>query len=246
VAVRRWAVQEKSAARGKETEVPAGIVAVIFDADGTLIDSKEDIAVAANYAMKVMGRPPLPHEQIYRYVGHGGLALVASALRGGEPVTHPDPELAQAAEEALKHFIAYYNEHPVDHTRLFPGVAEVLAELSRRGKQLAVATNKDAAVTRLVLQKLAAESYFPIILGHGNAPRLKPDPAIIHEILQAYGVPPAAAVMVGDSEVDVQTGHNARIATIGLTYGHGGRAALERAGADWVVDDVRDRMALLP
>ncbi len=226
--------------------MPAGIAAVIFDADGTLIDSKEDIAAAANYAMKAMGRPTLPHQQLYRYIGHGGLALVASALRGGEPVTHPDPELAPEADEAFRHFIAYYSEHPVDHTRLFPGVAETLTELGRRGKKLAVATNKDAALTQQVLRELGADSYFPIILGDGKSPDRKPNPEVIHQILRSYDVPPAGAVMVGDSEVDVQTARNAGIATIGLTYGHGGRAALEKAGADWVVDDMRDILALLP
>lgn len=226
--------------------MPAGFTAVIFDADGTLIDSKDDIAVAVNHALKVMGRPTLPHQQIYRYIGHGGLVLVASALRGGEPVLHPDPALQAEGKEALKHFLAYYSQHPVDHTRLFPGVAETLAELSRRGKKLAVATNKDLALTRQILRQLQTESYFSIILGDGNAPARKPDPEIIREILRSFDVPPSAAVMVGDSDVDVQTARNAGTAAIGLTYGHGGRTSLEKAGADWVVDDMRDLLEILP
>lgn len=219
--------------------------ALIFDMDGTMVDSKDDIAAAANHALRILGHAPLPHAQLYGYIGHGARVLLASGLRGAL-TTDPDPDLARQVAEGLPHFLRYYHDHLVDHTQLFPGVAETLAEFGRRGKVMAVATNKDSALTRQILEILGVVEHFTLILGPDNVQHRKPHRESIDRILRELHIEPDRAAMIGDSDVDVQTGRNAGVRTFAVSYGHRTRQALLEAGADTVVDDVRELLTLIP
>ncbi|MHB9145571.1 MAG: HAD family hydrolase [Symbiobacteriia bacterium] len=222
------------------------IKALIFDMDGTLVDSKDDLAAAVNHALRMLGRHPLPHEQIHRYIGNGARVLLASALEGQQaPATDPTGELAQRVNEAMPHFVEYYQEHYLSRTHLFPGVSEALAEWGRRGKLMAVATNKDSRLTHNILSALGVAHHFKLIVGPGDVTCRKPHRESIDHILKVVGVPHAEAAMVGDSSVDLATGSNAGIRTYGVSYGHGGREALQAAGAVAVVDDLRDLLSLI-
>ena len=222
------------------------IEALIFDLDGTLVDSKDDVAAAVNYALRMLGRLPLPHSQLHTYIGNGSRALLASALVGERLREDPEGDLARQVAEAMPHYMDYYQEHPIDRTRLFPGAAEALTEFDRRGKRMAVATNKDSGLTRQILTELGILERFRLILGPGDVARRKPHRESVDRILQELGVSADRVAMVGDSEVDMATGRNAGIPVYGVSYGHGGRAALQEKGAAAVVDDLRELLDIIP
>ena len=206
--------------------------ALIFDLDGTLIDSKLDLALAVNAALQEMGRGPLPHEQIFSYVGNGAPSLIAHVLGAG------------ATEEqclrCLEFFIRYYSIHKLDHTTLYPGVREALDALS--GISMAVLTNKPVGASRGILQGLGLAGHFPIIYGGNSFESKKPDPEGVETILREVGAAPAQAMVVGDSEIDVQTARNAGTWVCGVTYGFGSHRLAEYP-PDILVDNLTE---LLP
>src|SRR6202795_1758803 len=205
---------------------------LIFDLDGTLIDSKLDLALAVNAALAEMGRGPLPHEQIFSYVGQGAPSLIARAL--GEGATEED------CLRGLEFFIKYYAVHKLDHTSLYPGVREALAALA--GMPMAVLTNKPVGASRGILQGLGLAEIFRIIYGGNSFERKKPDPMGVETILREFGAAPAQVMFVGDSEIDVQTARNAGTWICGVTYGFGS-PRLSEFPPDVLVDNLTE---LLP
>ena len=185
--------------------------ALIFDLDGTLIDSKLDLALAVNAALAEMGRGPLPHEQIFGYIGNGAQCLIARSL--GEGATEEE------CRRGLEFFIEYYSLHKLDNTTVYPGVREALQSLS--GMPMAVLTNKPVGASRGILQGLGLSDHFRFVYGGNSFERKKPDPMGVEIILREFGAAPAQVMVVGDSEIDVQTARNAGTWICGVTYGFG-------------------------
>jgi phosphoglycolate phosphatase len=185
--------------------------AIIFDLDGTLIDSKRDLIHSVNAMMEEMHRPQLAADVISGYIGHGAPQLVARALGG------------TATEEELKHglqfFLSYYEEHKMDYTSAYPGVPETLSQLGHI--PMAVLTNKPARISVRILQALGLADRFRVIYGGNSFETKKPDPLGAKTILRDLNVEPAEALIVGDSEVDVQTARNAGTRAAAVNYGFG-------------------------
>lgn len=189
----------------------AGVRALIFDLDGTLIDSKLDLALAVNATLEHMARAPLPHERIYGYVGDGASMLVKRAL--GDGATDAD------AESGLSYFLSYYRAHMLDNTVTYPGVREGL-ELLRR-HPMAVLTNKPVRFSQGILDGLGIAGYFRYVYGGNSFQTKKPDPEGVNVLLRDLSVSPPEAMIVGDSAVDVKTARNAGTWACGVTYGLG-------------------------
>ena len=185
--------------------------ALIFDLDGTLIDSKLDLIHSVNAMLGEMQRPELAAETISGYIGHGAPQLIVRALGSA------------ATEEELKHalqfFLGYYEEHKMDHTCAYPGVAETLAQLSHL--PMAVLTNKPARISVRILNSLGLTKYFRAIYGGNSFESKKPDPFGANKILLEFGITSREALLVGDSEVDVQTARNAGMQAAAVNYGFG-------------------------
>jgi phosphoglycolate phosphatase len=200
---------------------------VIFDLDGTLIDSQLDLSRSVNAARAHMGRDPLQLPLIATYVGHGAPVLIRKAL--GEQAS--EAEVAQA----LEFFLEHYREHALDTTRLYPGVKESLTRLDAAGKRLAVLTNKSVAISRAILEGLSAARLFFQIYGGNSFPAKKPDPAGVRKLMSEAGMSRERTMMVGDSAVDIETARNSGISACGVTWGFA-RESFDRAPPDLLVD----------
>ena len=195
----------------------AQIRALVFDLDGTLIDSKLDLALAVNATLAAAGRAELPHERIFGYVGQGAMRLVERAL--GDGATGED------TERAHEFFLSYYRAHMLDNTIIYPGVHECLEALS--DYPMAVLTNKPWRFSRDILEGLGIARYFKEIHGGNSFETKKPDPFGMLAILEKFGVSPNRAMLVGDSDVDVKTARNSGAWCCGVTYGFGAEALKE-------------------
>ena len=184
---------------------------LIFDLDGTLIDSRLDLANAVNATRAHMGMEPLANEQVYAYVGNGAPVLIRRAL--GEQTGAAD------LEKALAFFLEFYRHHDLDHTVLYPGVKEALDRMRAAGKRMAVLTNKPVRMSRHILEGLGVGEHFFQIYGGNSFEHKKPHPMGVEALMLEAGVGKSDTLMVGDSSVDVQTARNAGIPCCGLTYG---------------------------
>jgi len=195
---------------------PHSIKLVIFDLDGTLIDSRLDLVHSVNAALRHIGRPELPEDIIASYVGDGAPILIQRAL-GGEKVEET------LIKKGLEFFLSYYREHKLDHTTVYAGIPEALAAIlqSANGtpRKLAVLSNKPVHPSRAIVEALGLGKFFSQIYGGNSFPSKKPDPEGARKLLDEYGVEPQHAAMIGDSHVDVTTGRNAGMVTVGVTYG---------------------------
>jgi phosphoglycolate phosphatase len=187
--------------------------ALIFDLDGTLIDSKRDLIFSVNAMLTEMGRQELPEETISGYIGHGAPTLVARALGGSAT--------EEEHKRALQFFLGYYEEHKMDTTCAYPGVAETLAELQRKNMPMAILTNKPARISVRILDSLGLANYFRAIYGGNSFETKKPDPLGANTILGELGAAPQSAMVIGDSEVDIQTARNAGTLAAAVNYGFG-------------------------
>lgn len=183
----------------------------IFDLDGTLIDSKQDLICAVNATRGHMGLTPLDGATIATYVGHGAPVLIRRAMGAGAS----DENVAAA----LEYFLAYYREHPLDYTTLYPGVREALEDLWGRGASLSVLTNKPVRLSRVILDGLGIGQLFFQVYGGNSFPEKKPHPVGIDTLRSESGASAEMTLMVGDSAVDVQTARNAGVRACGVTYG---------------------------
>ncbi len=204
---------------------------LVFDLDGTLIDSGLDLALSVNATVEEMGRKPLSHEQIFGYVGSGALRLVELAL-GPDATT-------EECERGLIFFLGYYHQHMLDNTVTYPGVREGLAALE--GMPMAVLTNKPVRFSQHIIDGLGLNKYFRYVYGGNSFQTKKPDPAGMEVLLRDFGAAPKQAMLVGDSEVDVQTARNADTWACSVTYGLG----WERL-ADYPSDLIIDSLEELP
>ena len=191
--------------------MPAQLELLIFDLDGTLIDSKLDLAHAVNATRSHMGMQPLEFERVYSYVGNGAPVLIRRAL--GEQATEAE------VEEGLEFFLEYYREHALDYTCLYPGVKESLDRLGAAGKRMAVLTNKPVRMSRRIVEGLGAASYFFQVYGGNSFDFKKPNPIGVETLMRETGIAHESTLMIGDSTVDVQTAVNARVKSCGVTYG---------------------------
>jgi 2-phosphoglycolate phosphatase len=190
---------------GSELEPRVG--GVVFDLDGTLVDSCEDIARAANYCLEGAGFPPRTTDEIKDFIGDGSRLLLARAT-GLAPT---DPVL----DEMLERFFVYYTAHAVDHTRLLPGAREVLAALAHLPR--ALCTNKPRVTTLALLEGLGIDGEFDIVVAAGDVPHHKPHPAPLERVSELLGVACARLVLVGDGPQDVACAKAAGARSIGIS-----------------------------
>ncbi len=209
---------------------------VVFDLDGTLIDATRDLATAVNRALAatVPGTPPIPEATIRSFIGEGALLLVSRSLSFAGVDLSP--------QHVLPVFLDCYRGCLLDTTVLYPGVTDTLGALADR--TLAVLTNKPGDMSRTILEGLGVASRFARIYGGGDLPARKPDPVGLHRLLEENGLAADAAVLVGDSAVDVKTGRAASVRTVGVTYGLDPEGLL-REGPDVLIDDIRQLPAVL-
>jgi phosphoglycolate phosphatase len=203
---------------------------VLFDLDGTLIDSERDLAAAVNAMLVNYGRKELPIDVIGTYIGDGAPMLIRRAL--GDPA---DREFLQ---EALNYFLLYYREHKLDTTCLYDGIREALQQIGGNDgarRQMAVLTNKPVRVSRNILAGLGMDGAFFQVYGGNSFDTKKPDPLGANTLISEAGVTAEETVMVGDSQVDVLTARNAGMWSIGVTYGFAPRT-LEQVVPDVLVD----------
>jgi len=184
---------------------------LIFDLDGTLIDSKLDLAHAANAARKHMGMLPIENERVYSYVGNGAPVLIRRVLGA-------DATEAQV-QEALEFFLEYYRDHMLDYTVLYPGVREALDRLRDAGLRMAVLTNKPVRISRAIVEGLGMGGHFLEIYGGNSFDFKKPHPIGVETLMNECGATRERTMMVGDSSVDIQTARNAQVRSCGVTYG---------------------------
>lgn len=210
---------------------------VIFDLDGTLIDTIADLGTATNAALAAKGLPQHEPEAFRGMVGHGVRNLVKQAVP--EPMRADD----QAVDALLKIFLAYYIEHLDDRSRPYPGIPELLADLQAAGVQLGVASNKFQAEAEKLIARMFPEIAFAAVLGGRPGAPLKPDPAVVEEIRTRVGVSRGETLMVGDSGADIAAAEAAGVACVAVSWGFRSREAL--AAAPHIVDSAAELRALL-
>lgn len=211
---------------------------VVFDLDGTLLDTIGDLAVACNACLALRGLPQHSYERYCHFVGNGIMRLVERALP--EPLRTPENVALMRAD-----FVKYYTEHIDAHTKPYAGIPELLAELSRRGIGLAVASNKFQAGTEKLVRLFFPDTPFVAVLGQRPGVPLKPDPAVVEEILALTGVARERVLYVGDSGVDAQTAAAAGVRSVGVTWGFRSREELVEAGACHLINRAEELLTLL-
>ncbi len=215
---------------------PGQIKLVIFDLDGTLIDSRLDLIQSVNATLRHLSRPELPGDLIASFVGDGAPMLVRRALG--------DPSEA-LLREAIEFFLAYYRQHKLDHTTVYDGIhaaLDAIAALTPR-RTLAVLSNKPVAPSRAICEDLGLKPFFAQVYGGNSFPTKKPDPQGALALLEETGSRPEEAMIVGDSAIDILTGRNANLWTCGVTYGFAPHT-LATAPPDVLVDAPRELVGL--
>lgn len=213
-----------------------GIRAVIFDLDGTLLNTLDDLAASTNAALEHNGMPRRTTDEVRRFVGNGLKKLIERAVPEGTD------EAMRAA--VLDSFVVHYREHERDHTAPYEGIMDMLRMLARSGVKCGVVSNKiEPAVIAL------CREYFGDLVqaAVGDAPgrSVKPDPSGVHEAVARLGIGGAECIYVGDSDVDIFTGHNAGMKSIGVTWGFRSEALLREAGADYICHTAQELLNLL-
>ncbi len=208
---------------------------LIFDLDGTLVDSRLDLVHSVNAMLRHFHRPELPDEVIASYVGDGAPMLVRRALG--------DPDEEQFVQEALEYFLAYYRVHKLDNTHAYEGVKEALeairASQQEAERRMAVLSNKPVNPSRAIVDALGLGEYFVRVYGGNSFHTKKPDPLGVHTLLEETGTRSDETVIIGDSSIDILTGRNADLWTCGVTYGFAPRT-LDDAPPDVLVDSPQD------
>lgn len=202
---------------------------VIFDLDGTLLNTIEDLARSTNYALKQAGFPQHPIEEYKFFVGNGINKLFERAL----------PEGKRTPENVLnirKEFLPYYDVHNADYTRPYPSIPELLYTLQTKGYKLAVASNKYQKATEKLIGHYFPEIRFTAVFGQQENVPIKPDPTVVYNIMQIAGVAKEEVIYIGDSGVDMQTAFNSGVCSIGVTWGFRPKSELEENKAVYIID----------
>jgi len=220
---------------------PHPIKLVIFDLDGTLIDSRLDLVHSVNAALRHIGRPALPDDVIASYVGDGAPILIQRAL-GGEAVDEA------IVRQGLQFFLSYYREHKLDHTTVYSGVREALGTIQRvsdgKPRTMAVLSNKPVGPSRAIVDALGLGAFFTQVYGGNSFSTKKPDPEGLTTLIRETGVEPDETVMIGDSNVDILTARRAKTWAIGCRYGLSSHT-VESIPSDCLVDSPKDWISAL-
>jgi len=209
--------------------LPQELDAYFFDLDGTLIDSSKDIAVAANYALRKLGFKELPEDEIVKHVGYGGEKLIKGIL----PVN--DEEIIK---QGIQLFREFYFSNPVIHTHLYDNILDILLDLKKKNKKLAVITNKYFDISKQILEKLGIFDIFDVVIGGDSVKNKKPHPQPIIKAIKTLSV--KNPVMIGDSEADVNAGKNAGIKTVLVMYGFGNISIAKDVDPDFIVKTTKE------
>jgi len=212
----------------------ATVDAIAFDLDGTLINSVPDVRAAINRLLVSEGRSEISLEQTLSLVGQGARVMMEQAMTLGGVAPAPD-----ALDRIVETYIGFYKDHPADLTTIYPGVVEVLESLAARGIPMAICSNKPFVMTKLVLKTLGLDQYFDAVTGGDNVPHRKPDGRHVIHTLDLMGGRHTHAVMVGDSETDVDAGKDAGLPVVAVTYGYT-HVAVADLGADVLIDRFSD------
>jgi phosphoglycolate phosphatase len=207
---------------------------LIFDLDGTLVDTRRDLANAVNHVLRHLGKDELDLETITSYVGDGVRKLLERVLGN---------TTAEEVEKARQYFRQFYAEHLADFSQLYPGIREVLDYFSKKKK--AVISNKPQEFTEALLQRLDIHDYFEMIIGGKPEIKLKPDPEAIQMILQTLKIPPIRSIIIGDGENDILAGKAAGIATCAVTHGFRPEEKLLALQPDFVIHDPPELISLV-
>jgi len=218
---------------------PKQIQLLIFDLDGTLVDSRLDLVHSVNAMLRHVKRTELPGDVIASYVGDGAPMLVRRALG--------DPKNEAFLKEALDYFLGYYRVHKLDYTHVYEGAKEMLASVAGTngaGRKMAVLSNKPVNPSRAIVEALGMGEFFLHVYGGNSFPTKKPDPQGARALLKETHTRPEQALMVGDSSIDVLTGRAAGLWTCGVTYGFAPQS-LSLAPPDVLIDSPRELAELL-
>lgn len=211
---------------------------VIFDLDGTLLNTIDDLASSTNYALRQYGYPEHELAQYRFFVGNGITKLIERALP-------PEARKEEIILKLRKEFVTYYQQHKTDLSSPYPGIPELLHELQQRGILLAVASNKYHQGTTELVRHFFGEKLFTVVLGQQEHIPVKPNPSIVHEILQQTRIDPSQTLYIGDSGVDMQTAKNSHLTSIGVTWGFRSRQELEENGACHIIDKPEEVLSIL-
>lgn len=200
---------------------------VIFDFDGVLIDSGEDISDAVNKTLLHFERPEIPIDKIISFVGDGALNLIKRCFNDA------DDELIS---KALNYYRDYYFNNPVVKTSLYPGVLDILKKLSEKGINTSIVTNKPEAITLKILELLGVSTYFDMVVTPEHIKNMKPHPEGLLKVMDKFCTKPCNTIMVGDAYTDIEAGRSAETHTCGVLYGLGNRELLKKASPDFLIE----------
>jgi phosphoglycolate phosphatase len=221
---------------------------LVFDLDGTLIDSARDLCNSVNATMSHFGREPLEDPVVASFIGDGALMLVRRALEQTDGKGHGPPVEEDFLAQAYAYFLDYYREHKLDFTYTYAGVLEALAALRQfpdgRARTMSVLTNKPVRPAKAICEALGLAPFFVHVYGGNSFPVKKPDPLGLRTLMDEAGALPDETVMIGDSEVDVLTARNAGVWSIGCTFGLSPEGLVANP-PDVLVDSPEDWMAAL-
>ncbi|TAN63450.1 HAD family hydrolase [bacterium] len=220
----------------KETALPANPGLLIFDLDGTLIDSSLDIAWCANGTLRAFGYAPKSVEYIKANIGWGVKMLLEKLMPG---------QSTEALTKAREKFLELYARRLTVDTRLYPGVKDTLVVFAEKGKKMAIATNKPEGLTKRILDELGIGAYFCFVAGGDSFANRKPHPEPLLKITDSLGVALTDVIFVGDSPIDSEAGRNAGIFTVGVPYGYRGGTSIQDAGFDLIIKDFQSLMSII-
>ena len=211
---------------------------IVFDLDGTLLNSLEDLADSANWVLEQHGFPTHPVDAYRYFVGDGVRKLIERIL--------PQEERTEARiEQCQQEFVAYYKVHMEDKTSVYEGITELLVELKNRGLKIAVATNKVHIAVKPLMEKYFPEIRFDSMIGQREGVPVKPAPQIMFDILRETGCEPSEALHVGDTATDMQLAHNAGVTPVGVLWGYRPLEELQEAGAKFIIEKPEELLRLV-
>lgn len=210
---------------------------VLFDLDGTLVETAPEILDAVNDTLRHFALPEVTQQQVKDWIGHGTRELLIQALAFSGKVSETTVRASERLAPILSRFDTHYQQRCGTRSQLYPQVRETLTALRQRGVKLAVVTNKEGRYTRTVLNAHGLMPLLDAVVSGDSFPRKKPDPAGIHSCLRQFGVAPARALFVGDSSIDVATARNAGVRVWVLPYGYNMGQPLEASAPDRIITD---------